>query len=45
MGRFFVKKSVKCFLCEKVENGGGVFFVKSGPFLNTGCISYSISIF
>jgi len=24
---------------------GGVFFVKSGPFLNAGCIMYSISIF
>ena len=37
MGRgcFFVKKSV--------ENGG--CFVKSGPFLNAGCIMYSISIF
>jgi len=23
----------------------GVFFVKSGPFLNAGCIMYSISIF
>ena len=29
-----------CFV-KKVEN---VFFVKSGPFLNTGCIMYSISI-
>jgi len=27
-----------------VENGG-VFFVKSGPFLNAGCIMHSISIF
>ena len=26
-------------------NGGGCFFVKSGPFLNAGCIMYSISIF
>ena len=25
--------------------GGGVFFVKSGPFLNAGCVMYSISIF
>jgi len=25
--------------------GGGVFFVKSGPFLNAECIMYSISIF
>jgi len=24
---------------------GGVFFVKSGPFLNAGCIMYNISIF
>ena len=24
---------------------GGVFFVKSGPFLNAGCVMYSISIF
>jgi len=23
----------------------GVFFLKSGPFLNAGCIKYSISIF
>jgi len=30
-----------CFV--KVENGG--FFVKSGPFLDAGCILYSISIF
>jgi len=29
-------------LYRKVEN---VFFVKSGPFLNAGCIMYSISIF
>jgi len=28
-----------------VENGGGCFFVKSGPFHNAGCIMYSISIF
>jgi len=26
-------------------NGGGCFFVKNGPFLNAGCIMYSISIF
>jgi len=31
--------------CKKVENGGGRFFVKSGPFLNAGCVMYSISIF
>ena len=30
------------FFCKKVENS---FFVKSGPFLNAGCIMYSISIF
>jgi len=32
------------FYCKKVENGE-CFFVKSGPFLNAGCIMYSISIF
>jgi len=26
-----VYKSGKCFFCKKVENGGDVFFVKSGP--------------
>jgi len=38
--------------CKKVENAGVFckkwkmfFFVKSGPFLNAGCIMYSISIF
>jgi len=38
--------------CKNVENGVFFvkkwkicFFVKSGPFLNTGCIMYSISIF
>jgi len=30
------------FFCKKVENGGG--FVKSGTFLNAGCLMYSISI-
>jgi len=30
------------FFGKKVENG---FFVKSEPFLNAGCIMYSISIF
>jgi len=25
--------------------GGGVLFVKSGPFLSAGCIMYSLSIF
>jgi len=41
----FCKKSGKwgCVV-KKVENGGGVF-VKSGPFLNAGCVMYSISIF
>ena len=34
-----------CFFCKNVENGGGCFFCKkSGPFLNAGCIMYSISI-
>jgi len=41
------------FVTQKVKNGGsckkwkmrGVFLVKSGPFLNAGCIMYSISIF
>jgi len=32
-----------CFFVKKVENGG--VFVKSGPFLNAGCIMYTISIF
>ena len=31
-------------LGKKVENGG-VFCKKSGPFLNAGCIMYSIGIF
>jgi len=31
------------FLGKRVENGEG--FVKSGPFLDAGCIVYSISIF
>ena len=34
----------ECFIVKKVENGE-CFFVKSGPFLNAGCIMYSISIF
>ena len=44
---FFVKKWKMrgIFLYKKVENGVCVFFVKSGPFLNAGCIMYSISIF
>ena len=43
---FLVKKwKWGCFFVKKVENRGGVFFVKSGPFLNAGCIMYSISIF
>ena len=33
------------FFCKKSEKWGGVFFVKSGPFLNAGFIMYSISIF
>jgi len=42
---FFVKKSGKWgVFCKKVENLE-CFFVKSGPFLNAGCIMYSISIF
>ena len=51
---FFVKKwkmggckkvKNKCvFFCKK-SGKWGVFFVKSGPFLNAGCIMYSISIF
>jgi len=28
-----------------MENWGRYFLVKSGPFLNAGCIMYSISIF
>jgi len=32
---FFCKKSGKC----------GCFFVKSGPFLNAGCIVYAVSVF
>jgi len=44
MGMFFVKKMENggCFV-KKVENG--FFCKKSGPFLNVGCIMYSISIF
>jgi len=34
----------ECFIVKKVENGE-CFFVKSGPFLNAGCIMYSISNF
>jgi len=43
-GLFFVKKKWKMgvFYVNKVEN---CFFVKSGPFLNAGCIMYSISIY
>jgi len=34
------------YFVKKMENrGGGVFLVKNGPFLNAGCIMYSISIF
>jgi len=35
-GVLFVRKTGKC---------GGVFCKKSGPFLNAGCIMYSISFF
>jgi len=31
--------------CKKSGKWGGRFFVKSGPFLNAGCVMYSISIF
>ena len=34
----------KMFFAKKWKMEG-VFFVKSGPFLNAGCIMYSISIF
>ena len=30
---------------QEMKMGGGVFLVKSGPFLNAECIMYSISIF
>ena len=33
------------FFCKKVEMGCVFFCKKSGPFLNAGCIMYSISIF
>jgi len=44
-GVFFVKKVENggVFCRKKVENG--VFCKKSKPFLNAGCIMYSISIF
>jgi len=43
----------RCVFCKKMENGGVFvkkvknrgYFVKSGPFLNAGCIIYSISVF
>jgi len=41
---FFEKKWKWGVFYKKVENGG-VFCKKSGPFLNAGCIMYSISIF
>jgi len=41
-GVFCKKRKMVGVFCKKVENG---FFVKSGPFLNAGCIMYSISIF
>jgi len=31
--------------CKKNVGNGGCFLYKSGPFLNAGCIMYSISIF
>jgi len=31
--------------CRQEMKWEGVFFVKSGPFLDAGCITYSISIF
>jgi len=52
MGGAFVKKwKIWGAFCKKVENGffvkksGKWGVVKSGPFLNAGCIMYSISIF
>jgi len=42
---------IKVILCSKWQarrqemKWGGCFFVKSGHFLNAGCIMYSISIF
>ena len=46
-GWFFVKKVENggVFFVKKGENWELFFFVKSGPFLNAGCIMYSISIF
>jgi len=34
-----------CALVKKWKMGGGVFCKKSGPFLNAGCIMYSISFY
>jgi len=42
-GVFCKKWKMGVFFCKKVENGG---VVKSGPFLNAGCIMYSrLSVF
>jgi len=43
-GGFVKKRKMWVFFVQKWKMGG-VFFVKSGPFLNAGCIMYSISIF
>jgi len=47
MGDAFCKKveNEGYFLYKKSGKWGVCFFVKSGPFLNAGCIMYSISIF
>ena len=42
-GVFCKKRKMVGVFCKKVENG--FFCKKSGPFLNAGCIMYSISIF
>jgi len=42
MGGFVKKVENVVFFEKKVENWG---VLKSGPFLNAGCIMYSISIF
>jgi len=43
MGVFFCKKWKMVFFVKKWKMG--FFCKKSGPFLNAGCIIYSISIF
>ena len=46
LGWCFVKKwKMGVFFVKKVKNGSCFFVKKSGPFLNAGCIMYSISIF